>query len=529
MPALFHQREESSEEMCISSKPDTIKDIFKRNLSTTESEESRQNEAFEYSPYILITDIMLGYKGPTNRLRFLHAHDQAFTAYNILGKDLFFAPFSIFGDAPLFKDILIGSYFASVSNDNCEYCTCHIVALAEMKDSLTRDKIIFERDRSPSDEALIDVANAIGRFPSDLSDDQLLRMKQYYTAEEAERIAISLSFIGMVNFLSDAFGFEIEEDALRVASPALVTTGWDPWKHTPEGFHMPNRKFELTKDVMEKAMPIMKGIRKYPQQMMKVMDHQLRFLWGVPGSSQKASNFLREKTGYSFPLLRNFTQFRNVTQCITAVLRDQFNPAMTTIGLTTKALCQLIFAGHIDDEYLQEDACQMIKVFAKKEGLDIMDTDEIVDEMLELSKERVPSTKEECQKLLKRITNIPGVASQKNAAILILSRAASSKPTLIQPIVVNEVVNLLSPKEITETLFWLSLQIIFHRMFRFSEIKSKIPLSEWDSSKVISREFVMQTTNNDSGCEQPKQKKQRGWIRQQISNRFKRASERVSV
>jgi len=448
--------------------------------------------------------------------------------------DMSNVPHSALGSNPLFKDMLLAGYFASISN-HCEYCTCHAVAIANSKDSLLRDRMIFHSERggqSPSDKALIDCALALGRFPADLSDDQLLRMKRYYTEEEVEWIVLCLSFLGSANFISSAFGIELEKGALRLAEFPLATTGWNPGKHTPEGFEMPqpmdhtngdnnSNNFKLSKDVHKKIMPIMKALKKCPRAMVQTIMLEAQYKSKVPASSRKASIYLLEKTGYSFPLLKNFSKFRGVTQCLAAVLRDQFDPSLTKIGLTTKSLCQLIFAGHMDDEHLQEDACNMVKVFAKKEGLsDAMDTDKIIEDTLDLSRESVPTTKEGCREMLKRIEDVPGIASQKVAAVLILSRAAANKPTSIEPIIVSEVANLLSPAEITETLFWLSIQIIFHRIFRFHEVKNNTPAESWDDSKIISRKLVIAPTttkNNSVNSLEPRLKKQRISLRRRMS------------
>jgi len=232
--------------------------------------------------------------------------------------------------------------------------------------------------------------------------------------------------------------------------------------------------------------------------MVQTMMVEPKYKAGVTGDLRKAGLYLKEHTGYAFPLLKSFEEkrCRNIVIAMTAVLRDQFDPTKCHLARITKALCTVIFAGHINDEHLQEDASQMITVFAKQDkqhqkSSTNIKTIPLVDAMLELGEEQVPDTPDECRAVLQRLEQVPGVTSAKMAAVLILTRAAVEQPQpAISPLIVQEIITPhgITPSEISELFFWLSLQIIFHRHHRYYEVKNNTPADCWDDSKVLNRQ-----------------------------------------
>merc|ERR1711933_674430 len=110
-----------------------------------------------------------------------------------------------------------------------------------------------------------------------------------------------------------------------------------------------------------------------------------------------------------------------------------------------------------------------------------------------IAEESVPKTKRACQGMLDRLSNVMGVRSQRTAAILILTRAASEKPTYIHPIIIKEVACFLTPSEISETFMWLGILISFHRILRFYDVKENTPSNIWDDNAKLLPRTPMQS------------------------------------
>ena len=442
------------------------------------------------------------------------------------------------GRTPLYKDILFAGY----------YCCHHNNEVDEMRfeqhhDSfaLTHDDHDDEEDdedddaveRSvflPSEQALLEASVAMGRFPADLCTDELMKLKQYYTNEETEWIMLSLCFLGSANFLAKTIAWHPPEP--QPTPFFAVSTRWEAGTNTPHGYDLttantttrmrmsetlcagssttlhdsasslPNHVSEVRRTYPhqdpeqehahdEQIVAILKVIKKCPKVMVQTMMVEPNYKAGVTGDLRKAGLYLKEHTGYAFPLLKSFEEkrCRTIVIAMTAVLRDQFDRTKCHLARITKALCTVIFAGHINDEHLQEDASQMITVFAKQDKdqqqqhhpnsrTKTIKTIPLVDAMLELGEEPVPVTPDECRAVLQRLEQVPGVTSAKMAAILLLTRAAVEQPQpAISPLIVQEIITPhgITPSEISELFFWLSLQIIFHRHHRYYEVKNNTP------------------------------------------------------
>jgi len=454
------------------------------------------------------------------------------------------------GRTPLYKDILFAGYYCCHHNNEVDEMRFeqHHDSFALTHDDHDDDDDEDEDDaieRSvflPSEQALLEASVAMGRFPADLCTDELMKLKQYYTNEETEWIMLSLCFLGSANFLAKTIAWHPPEP--QPTPFFAVSTRWEAGTNTPHGYDLttantttrmrmsetlcagssttlhdstsslPNHVSEVNRTYPhhdpeqeyahdEQIVAILKVIKKCPKVMVQTMMVEPNYKAGVTGDLRKAGLYLKEHTGYAFPLLKSFEEkrCRTIVIAMTAVLRDQFDRTKCHLARITKALCTVIFAGHINDEHLQEDASQMITVFAKQDKdqqqhhpnsrTKTIKTIPLVDAMLELGEEPVPVTPDECRAVLQRLEQVPGVTSAKMAAILLLTRAAVEQPQpAISPLIVQEIITPhgITPSEISELFFWLSLQIIFHRHHRYYEVKNNTPADCWDDAKVRNRQ-----------------------------------------
>ena len=73
-----------------------------------------------------------------------------------------------------------------------------------------------------------------------------------------------------------------------------------------------------------------------------------------------------DKVGYSFPLLKHTSHFRIMTVSYGTIMRDNFTPENTTVGLINKGLIQMMFGSYFTDQHLQDDAEKLIEAMVKR-------------------------------------------------------------------------------------------------------------------------------------------------------------------
>jgi len=463
-------------------KPGTFHEVFERKGVNWKLTKLELENHYAIAP----GETLMEHGTPINRYAYLYQNASAFLHFNMLNTSSLNMPFAMMGDDPLFNHISLAMYSASLAN-NCAYCSTHGVALAATKNTSYLHKMLDPESRSPSDKILYKFGDSLGQFPADLDTDEIIELKKYYTSEEVEWIVLGIALQGCNNFVAQACGVKLEQGALETAKGFMALANIpqeDPSNPFPDEFSITELEqidLDAEDPIDENMFPIWRLFRKHPMAMVRSAVEEVRWKKGIPSSWPKVGLYLKEKTGYNFPLIQRLASFRNMTQCYAGILRDSFDPELTTIGCTTKVLCQLIFAGHIFDEHLQEDACEMLRVIAKRDQIDDMTIHDLIGEMLAIAEEPCPTLIDECEDMLDRISSIKGVSSRKMAAILILARSLSAKPTKISPVVIGEVAFLLKPSEIMETVMWVGMLITFHRILRFYEIKDNTPMSLWEN------------------------------------------------
>jgi len=480
-------------------KPGTFHELFERKGVNWKFTKHELHEHYAIAP----GETLMEHGTTINRYAYLFQNHEAFLHFNMLNTSSLNMPFAMMGDDPLFNHLSLAMYSASLAN-NCAYCSTHGVALAATKNTSHLQKMLDPKFRSESDRILYKFGDSLGQFPADLSTTEIVDLKKYYTSEEVEWIVLGVALQGCNNFVAQACGVKLETGALDTAKGFMAMANIpqeDPSDPFPDEFKISEQEQEDVDEddpVDENMFPIWRLFRKHPMAMVRSAVEEIRWKKGVPSAWPKVGLYLKETTGYNFPLIRRLASFRNMTQCYGGILRDSFDPELTTIGCTTKVLCQLVFGGHIFDEHLQEDACEHLRIIANRDGMDDATTHNLIEEMLAIAEEPCPTIADECEDMLDRIGSIKGVASRKMAATLILARALSAKPTRVSPIVIGEVATLLKPSQIMETVMWVGILISFHRILRFYDIKDNMPISIWENDEITPRLTHGSQTNNNS-------------------------------
>jgi hypothetical protein len=254
--------------------------------------------------------------------------------------------------------------------------------------------------------------------------------------------------MGFLNKFMNVMGVELEQDAINDTAALLSKTGWSPGKHV-------NGDYGITKATTPKydnLLTYLRVIRQAPC----AISLEKKWTRGVPASYPSAAAYLREHTGYSFPILKPITQPR-VVRAITTVLSENLNKELTKVGLKTKMLSGYIFIKLLLNDALTIEVKNMAAHFALE--LD----DEAYHVLDEIAQMEIPVDTVACDEAMAFFQQ-QLFLTQKEAAALLLTIAAAPSPSFVNEAVIETSLTHLEPESIVEIIVWLSVLQMLHRM-----------------------------------------------------------------
>ncbi|MEO1186787.1 MAG: hypothetical protein AAFX46_19845, partial [Cyanobacteria bacterium J06636_27] len=311
---------------------------------------------------------------------------------------------------------------------------------------------VFRVNTSPKQKAVIALGQALSVIPANVPNNLISELRTYFNDSELEELALSIGMMGFLNKFMDAVGIELEADSIKDVSHILSSTGWTPGKHRDE-----DNLLNVSPNII-----ISDNLKTY----LRVFLQAPVAIWiegqwtnGIPSNSVNAQAYLKNAVGHDFPLLKNIKSAR-VVRALTTILRDNLDSRTSEIGLETKALCGLIFAATVENNYLIQESITLAKIFNSELSQTNIET---IKNIANLS---VPVDKNESEKQLNN-TIASLNCSQKSAAAFIFTRAISSSPADVNETILSEISPILSPTELVEITVWISIQQLIHRLERY--------------------------------------------------------------
>lgn len=337
-----------------------------------------------------------------------------------------------------------------------------------------------------------------------ITKEHIKEMRKYFSCAQIYWVALAVAMVGYLNFIGDAFGLQTEEQCLKEAKAVLGPTGWKPSRRSSNRQVSPSRD-DGDNDDGDSIMSEQQGQQSHqkegtettssyelPQKdtiaahlrMMKygpsLMTLETLWVAGMHCQWPQAGRDLKNLVGYKFPVLGRIKHKMAILSYST-VIRNHFDVRTTKVGLVIKALASLIYAHVVKNDHLIKETTELFEVLATKDRLSVDDSVALLEAAVSLSSKPTPKTPKECSNEIHQLASLPGmitgehsggsVSTFKNAAVLILARAASDRPTTISSVVVNEVASHLSPAARVEVVMWLGLQVSFHRLNNFWEAR----------------------------------------------------------
>jgi hypothetical protein len=374
-----------------------------------------------------------------------------FRTYNLLVPNCLNLPFSLMGfGAP--KPLIGLAMYTSSRVAACAYCSAHTFAFA-LRRGARPTSLTGHRDLR--EEVVVTVAEGMARVPSDLIASQCVALAEHFSTEDIEWIVLSVGLMGFLNKCMDALGVELEDQSINEVGALLTPTGWSPGQHADADIKIPNDSVLPKTDNLETYFRVL-------QQAPSAIRLEQHWTANVPNRWPEVGIFLEKHTGHSFPILSHL-RHKRVIRALTTVLRDNLDSKQSEVGLTAKCLAAFVYATVVKNKTLEQEARLIAGRLAP--NLEEATFNTISQFAAKPSVEDISSY----QQTLSDLSELPGV-SKRDAAAILLARAASSSPAQIDAKLLTDISPLLTPASIIELVVWLSVQQLLQRLGSFYAI-----------------------------------------------------------
>ncbi len=420
----------------------------------------------DYRPMLKLVEQLIGVVPNCDPI--LEIWPTGFRSYNLLVPNLLNLPASLFGQgAP--KDLVgLAMYVASRAAD-CMYCSAHTCSFA-LRRGATPEALVG--DYTPIEAAVAKVAEGMSTVPATLNKADIDDLRNYLSDKDIEWIVHGAAVMGFLNKFMDTMGVELEDSAINDVKDLISSTGWKAGKHAwtaedidyfgeePEG--KPLSAASNGSNGSTDTNGYVPGYTEVPQdglgtylkvirQAPGALRRDKRWTKGMSARTGEALLQLEDELGYAYSTLASLNHNRPV-RAIATVVRDNMNPNTTTIGVGQKCLIALVYARVVGNESLTAEAIQMAERLAPEIGHKMLTAIGRF-AAADLTEARIP----------------PGLSSTQ-AAVVMLAKAAAPSPSEINQITIATAAQALSPPQIVETVVWLSVQQLLHRLYVFYEV-----------------------------------------------------------
>jgi hypothetical protein len=242
-------------------------------------------------------------------------------------------PFLVWGLGAPRSAVGLAAYVAS-RTAGCPYCSAHTCSFA-LRGGATVEQVASAfsggRALSAADRAAMRVASALAAVPAAIDEEARADLRRHFSEAGVEWVVLSVAMMGWLNKMMDALGVPLEEPTASEVSRVIGPSGWTPGRHrkgaVPAG--EPPRA-----DSLARRLSL---IRYAPRALM--LDRQ--WTAGVPDRWPAVGEYLRQRTGHGFPVLKHL-RHRRAVRAIATMIKD--NLAESVIGRDEKLAAGLIYA-----------------------------------------------------------------------------------------------------------------------------------------------------------------------------------------
>ena len=374
-----------------------------------------------------------------------------FRTYNLLVPNMFNLPNTLFGSKSFKASMGLAMYASSKAA--CAYCTAHACSFALRRGASAE---AIAGSRTAKEQAVVTLAERLAHIPSTLALADVEAIRQHFSPAETEWLVFAVSMMGFLNKFMNAVGVELEQQAINDTAALLSKTGWEPGIHAGDGY-------SVTKSVTppkDNLFTYLLVIRQAPGAVL----WEKKWTAGVPANYHAAAEYLKQYTGYPFPVLKPVKAGR-VMRTLTTVLRDNLDKGLTQTGLKIKMYAGYIFSILVWNDVLKSEIKNLSGHLAP--GLN----DERYTSLDKISQMEIPTDSATCNKVIASLQQ-QLLLNEKEAAVILLAVAASHSPAQVNDAVVKTISKYMEPAEIVEIIVWLSVLQLLNRLSSYYNLIS---------------------------------------------------------
>ena len=388
-----------------------------------------------YNPVLRLVDVLIGVV--PNCDPYLEVWPPGFRTYNLMVPNFLNLPAALFGrGAP--KDVVGLGMYVSSRAASCAYCSAHTCSFALRRGSTPG--AVTGSNRSPGEGAAAAIAESLSTDPHHYVHAHADELRRHYDDDDAEWIVMGVAMMGFLNKFMDAMGVELEPEAVGDVIDLIGPTGWAVGQHAwADGEGEAPRGGQPAKDNLATMLKVLRHGPAAARLDKEWMD-------GVPSGAEAARAHLRERHGYDEELLSHMRHTK-ARRALAAMLRHNTDPAQSELGIGLKALAGLVYADHMDNEWLLAKAVSM----ASANGV----SDEVVAAVRAGAIES------------------PALADPRTSAVVTAAQAMSPSPATVEASTIKSVTAALTAAEIVETAVWVSVSQLQHRLSLYYGLTSQ--------------------------------------------------------
>jgi alkylhydroperoxidase family enzyme len=411
----------------------------------------------DYRPMLKLVEQLIGVV--PNCDPYLEIWPTGFRTYNLLVPNLLNVPATIVGGGAPKELVGLAMYTASRAAE-CMYCSAHTCSFA-LRRGVTPEALVGHY--SPEEAAVARVAEGISQFPAHLPKSDITDLRKYLSEPDIEWVVLSAAVMGFLNKFMDTMGIELEESAISDVEDLISATGWKAGKHAWSAEDIDGEFYGQvdgrTLGATKRAEGEPLGYTQVPKDSLKTYLKVLRHTpaavkkdraWtkGVASRTGSAVVELEEQLGFAPAALAHLTHNRPI-RAISTVIRDNLDSERTELGLGPKCLIALVYGKMAGNEVLVSEAIQMAERLAP-----------------EIGHRKLAAIGKFAESDMATTTIPPGL-SIVEAAVVMLTKSAAPSPSEVNQITIATASSSLSHAQIVETVVWISVLQLLHRIHMF--------------------------------------------------------------